>query len=187
MHRKVERMDVASQAVTVVTFTTNLVYADGTRQDPGRHVAPLTPSSHRYAVGFGVALVPALRVAVRGHIAVRHYFKARRGEAGARVKVYEVDGPLFFASAMPFIKQARAASHHVTHLIPPAIPPSRDAHPSRIQQLTVEDDPETVEVIFTQGELFDYTALDALNTLSKQCAAAAASEGSRVPAAAAQE
>ena len=51
----------------------------------------------------------------------------------------------------------------------------------------MEDDPETVEVIFTQGELFDYTALDALNTLSKQCAAAAASEGSRVPAAAAQE
>ena len=48
----------------------------------------------------------------------------------------------------------------------------------------MEDDPETVEVIFTQGELFDYTALDALNTLSKQCAAAAAaSEGSRVPAA----
>ena len=41
----------------------------------------------------------------------------------------------------------------------------------------MEDDPETVEVIFTQGELFDYTALDALNTLSKQCAAAAASEG----------
>jgi len=42
-----------------------------------------------------------------------------------------------------------------------------------------------VEVIFTQGELFDYTALDALNTLSKQCAAAAAaaSEGWRVPAA----
>ena len=31
-----------------------------------------------------------------------------------------------------------------------------------------------MEVIFTQGELFDYTALDALNTLSKQCAAAAA-------------
>ena len=29
-------------------------------------------------------------------------------------------------------------------------------------------------MIFTQGELFDYTALDALNTLSKQCAAAAA-------------
>ena len=53
----------------------------------------------------------------------------------------------------------------------------------------MEDDPETVEVIFTQGELFDYTALDALNTLSKQCAAAAAaaSEGSCVPAAAAQE
>ena len=48
----------------------------------------------------------------------------------------------------------------------------------------MEDDPETVEVIFTQGELFDYTALDALNTLSKQCAAAAASEGWRVPAAA---
>ena len=39
-------------------------------------------------------------------------------------------------------------------------------------------------MIFTQGELFDYTALDALNTLSKQCAAAAAaSEGSCVPAA----
>ena len=52
----------------------------------------------------------------------------------------------------------------------------------------MEDDPETVEVIFTQGELFDYTALDALNTLSKQCAAAAAaSEGSRVPAAGAPE
>ena len=49
----------------------------------------------------------------------------------------------------------------------------------------MEDDPETVEVIFTQGELFDYTALDALNTLSKQCAAA--SEGSRVPAAGAPE
>ena len=50
-------------------------------------------------------------------------------------------------------------------------PPSRDAHPLPcIQQLTVDDDPETVEVIFTQGELFDYTALDALNTLSKQCA-----------------
>ena len=41
------------------------------------------------------------------HIAVRHYYRAaRRGEAGAQVKVYEVDGPLFFASAMPFIKQA---------------------------------------------------------------------------------
>ena len=51
----------------------------------------------------------------------------------------------------------------------------------------MEDDPETVEVIFTQGELFDYTALDALNTLSKQCAAAAASEGSCVPAAGAPE
>ena len=49
--------------------------------------------------------------------------------------------------------------------------------PPLIKQLTVEDDPETVEVIFTQGELFDYTALDALNTLSKQCAAAAAAVG----------
>ena len=37
-------------------------------------------------------------------------------------------------------------------------------------------------MIFTQGELFDYTALDALNTLSKQCAAAASLEGSCVPA-----
>ena len=60
-------------------------------------------------------------------------------------------------------------------------PPSRDAHPLPcIQQLTVEDDPETVEVIFTQGELFDYTALDALNTLSKQCAAAAAAAVGRI-------
>ena len=87
-------------------------------------------------MGFGVALSCA-RFAWQSaaHIAVRHYYRAaRRGEAGAQVKVYEVDGPLFFASAMPFIKQARAASpsrdpspshtaipyaHHVTHIIPP--------------------------------------------------------------------
>ena len=51
---------------------------------------------------------------------MRHYYRAaRRGEAGSRVKVYEVDGPLFFASAMPVIKQARGAS--------PSRDPSRGA------------------------------------------------------------
>ena len=96
---------------------------------------------YRYAVGFGVALSCA-RFAWQSasHIAVRHYFRAaRRGEAGGQVKVYEVDGPLFFASAMPFIKQARAASpsrdpssshaaipfHHVTH-ITPSVHPTAD-------------------------------------------------------------
>ena len=66
-------------------------------------------------MGFGVALSCA-RFAWQSaaHIAVRHYYRAaRRGEAGAQVKVYEVDGPLFFASAMPFIKQARGASHRI--------------------------------------------------------------------------
>ena len=85
-------------------------------------------------MGFGVALSCA-RFAWQSaaHIAVRHYYRAaRRGEAGSRVKVYEVDGPLFFASAMPFIKQARGASPSrdpsPSHT---AIPyPSRDAHPS---------------------------------------------------------
>ena len=40
MHRKVERMDVAiAWAVTVVTFTTNLVYASGrVSDDTGRLV-----------------------------------------------------------------------------------------------------------------------------------------------------
>ena len=69
---------------------------------------------YRYAVGFGVALSCA-RFAWQSasHIAVRHYYRAaRRGEAGSRVKVYEVDGPLFFASAMPFIKQARDHRSH---------------------------------------------------------------------------
>ena len=51
---------------------------------------------------------------------------ARRGEAGAQVKVYEVDGPLFFASAMPFIKQARDHRSHPNHVTPP---PSRDPSP----------------------------------------------------------
>ena len=80
-----------------------------------RHSSPPALSRYRYyryAVGFGVALSCA-RFAWQSaaHIAVRHYYRAaRRGEAGGQVKVYEVDGPLFFASAMPFIKQARAAS-----------------------------------------------------------------------------
>ena len=95
MHRKVERMDVAiAWAVTVVTFTTNLVYADRTRL--GRR-APPTPAApqltsrssryYRYAVGFGVALSCA-RFAWQSaaHIAVRHYYRAaRRGEAGSEV------------------------------------------------------------------------------------------------------
>ena len=84
---------------------------------------------YRYAVGFGVALSCA-RFAWQSaaHIAVRHYYRAaRRGEAGAQVKVYEVDGPLFFASAMPFIKQARDHRSHPNHVTPP---PSRDPSPS---------------------------------------------------------
>ena len=83
MHRKVERMDVGiAWAVTVVTFTTNLVYADATRLE--QHRAPFAHSTaahhpprrrYRYAVGFGVALScarfawqSAAHIAVRGRL-----------------------------------------------------------------------------------------------------------------------
>ena len=68
MHRKVERMDVAiAWAVTVVTFTTNLVYADATRL--GRRAPPTradTQLTIRPAVATGTRSASASRSRARG-------------------------------------------------------------------------------------------------------------------------
>lgn len=97
--------------VTLLTLLTNLVYA----------------------VGVGL-LISCARYSWLSSAGLRVTSTFEGG-----VKVYTVDGPLFFASAKAF----QAAFNE-------------------------KDDPDKVEVLFLQGELFDFTAISALSAVAKR-------------------
>lgn len=117
LKRKVARMDVAiTVIVTVLTVLTNLVYG----------------------VLTGLAVACARFAWSAGKLTIRATTDDEK-----ELKTYEVEGPLFFASAKEFVDTFDAPT-----------------------------DPKNVEVLFSEGELFDYTAVDALTNVARQYSAA---------------
>ena len=87
------------------------------------------------AIGLGLSCA-AFAWEAAHHLRVRYYYDTEP-KSGDRVKVYEVDGPLFFAAA----KQLS-------------------------DSLTPESDPKRTVVVFNDGYLYDYTLMDSVVALT---------------------
>lgn len=112
-HHKIDRIDVVViLTVTVITVLTNLVYA----------------------VGAGIALSAITYSWQSG----KHLTVKGKTLEDKEAKVYEIDGPFFFANRMGFEKQFDFAG-----------------------------DPDRVEIHFSDSVLFDFSALEALNVVCR--------------------
>ncbi|KAK3251244.1 hypothetical protein CYMTET_39413 [Cymbomonas tetramitiformis] len=112
---KVQRMDaVVILVVCVVTIVTNLAYAV---------LAGIVISALQFSYLSGQAV------------------EVKQVSKDTKEIVYAIDGPLFFASNMPFVKK-----------------------------FDYENDPEQVTLLLDAATVFDFSGLDALNTVSKHYA-----------------
>ena len=142
MRRKIDRMDALIVfVVTILTLLTNLVYAVG---------VGLLISCARFSWAISSGNQTRPNHPNQTHTEQSHQSTplswARSSselrvthEIEGDVKTYTVDGPLFFASSKAFTSA-----------------------------ITEKVDPDYVEILFTHGELFDYTAIAALASVAKR-------------------